>query len=297
MPKVAYVEVPPDLKDRYSQQFQPLYKTKNSSVRWNGGLVPPRKRVNITTKSLLPQIAALWNGLTSLEHAQWKFAGLEQGYNAYNTFVQDTAYRVKFGIEGTATPSTLHSYKVGQITMADPARHFRLLQLHPVEYFKMKKVKGTKSQYEPFAIDEILTLPYSVGFNYRSNLTAVGDNPYCKLYAEITYSYQGTDQIKKVEASCSLVSDWVGTFAALTEVVGHARWYTLVIELNDVTGTLQFDLVRSFHGGTNFARDFRCTNINAGFSNTNYQLPPSWEADEAVDGVLYGSVYPSDEAL
>lgn len=297
MPKVAYVSVPPDLKDRYSQQFQPLYKTKDSSVRWNGGLIAPRKKYKITTKSLLPGLAALWNELDGSTKLGWKAAGEKQGYNAYNTFIQDTAYRMKFGIEGTATPSIYHSYKVGEIVIAAPATQFKLVQAHPVEYFKLKKVKGTKSQYEPFAIEEVLTLPLSIGFSYRSNLTAVGDNPYCKLYAEVTYSYQGLDKTTRVETDISLVADWGNALAALSQVVGHARWYTLAIEFNNVQGTLQFDLVRAYHGGTNFARDFRCTNINAGFSNTNYQLPPSWEAAEAVDGVLYGSVYPSEDDL
>lgn len=294
MAKVAYVNPEPDVKDRFTAAFTPVYKTKYSSLRWNGRLIPPRKKKNISTRSLLPQIRDIWNGLSPEIREQWKLAAAEANYNGWNQFVQDMAYRIKFEIAGTATPSIYHTYKVGRIDMEAPATNFRLEQLHPVQYFQMRKVRGTKSQREPVAITEQLLLPLEVAASYRTDLTATGPEPYAKFYAEVTRSYQGTDQTEEVGFTIPLSSPWARQSATLTEVAGTARWYSLYIELNDVAGFLEFDLVRAFHTGTNFARDFRCTNISSGFSNFNYQLPASWAADSAEEGVSFGSVYPSD---
>lgn len=294
MAKVAFVNPEPDVKDRFRQQFTPLYKTKHSSLRWNGRIIPKRRRNEFTTRSLLPQIRDIWKGLDPAIREQWDIAAEEADYSGWQQFVQDMAYRIKFEVPGVATPSTLHTYKVGRVNLQSPASHFRLEQVHPVQYYQMQKVTGTKSQREPVAITEQLLLPLQIGLSYRTNLTSVGPDAYCKFYAEVTRSYQGKDLVDEVGFEIPLSSSWNRETATLSDVVGVARWYSLYIEFNNVHGWLEFDLVRSFHTGTNFARDFRCTNISSGITNFNYQLPASWAADEAEAGVTFGSVYPAD---
>lgn len=294
MALVSYVNPEPDIKDRFTQAFTPVYKTRHSSLRWNGRLIPPRKKKSISTRSLLPQIRDIWNSLSDEERQAWKDAAAQASYSAWNAFVQDQSYRIKFGIPGVATPSVYHTYKVGQITMEAPATEFRLEQLHPVEYYQMRKVRGTKSQREPVAVIEQLQLPLTVALSYRTQLTPTGPEPYAGFYAEVTKSYQGIDLVEKVGFNMPLSSGWDRKTATLAAVVGEARWYALYIHLRDVSGYIQFDLVRAFHSGTNFARDFRCTNISSGFSNFNYQLPASWAADAPEEGITFGSVYPDE---
>lgn len=297
MAKVAYVNPDPDLKDRFTKLFAPVYKTRNSSLRWNGRIIPARKKKDYVTKSLLPEIRELWKGLSDADRSAWSDAAAVSDYSGWQQFVQDTAYRIKFEIPGVATPSTLHQYKVGRIVLAEPADFFRLEQLHPVKYFQMVKVPGTKSQREPEAVIEQLTLPLTIGLSYRTNLTSNGPNPYCKFYAKVIRSYQSLDLEEEVGFDIPLSSTWDRETATLTDVVGVARWYSLYIELNDVLGTIEFDILQSEHSGSNFARDFRCTNISSGLTNYNYQLPASWAADAPEEGVTFGSVYPSDDPL
>lgn len=294
MARVTYIAVPPDQKGFYDKLVTPLYKTKNSSVRFGGGLISPRKVVNITTRSLLPQIKIIWASLSPEVVLAWKNAGAAASYTGWQLFVQEMTYRIKFGISGEPTPSILYSYKVGQISLSVPGQTFRLLQIHPVRYYRMKKVRGTKSQYEPVAIEELLNLPLQVGCSFRTNLTESGGSAIVKYYAKITRSYQGLDLSSDHGFDIPLITDWQRETTTVLDVVGHARFYVLVFELANVVGTLQFDNVLAQHSGTNYARDFRCTNIAAGFSNTNYQLPPSWAAESATLGATFGSVYPSD---
>lgn len=294
MALVSYVNPTPDLKDRFDRAFTPVYKTKHSSLRWNGRLIPPRKKSSISTRSLLPQIRDTWASLSTEQKQAWKDAAAAASYNAWNAFVQDQSYRLKNDIPGIATPSIYHTYKVGRINVANAGTNFRLEQLHPVQYFKMAKVRGTKTQRVPVSIVEQLLLPLEIALSYRTQLTAAGANPYAKFYAEVTRSYQGLDLVDTVEIDIPLSSSWARESATLSDVVGTARWYALYIELNDVTGFIEFDLIKSQHTGTNFARDFRCTNISSGFSDYNYQLPASWAADTPAAGVTFGSVYPTD---
>lgn len=294
MALVSYVNPTPDLKDRFDRAFTPVYKTKHSSLRWNGRIIPARRKSSISTRSLLPQIRDIWASLTPTEQQAWKDAAAAASYNAWNAFVQDQSYRLKNGIGGVATPSIYHTYKVGRINVSEPNTNFKLEQIHPIEYFKMAKVRGTKSQRVPVSIIEQLLLPLEIGLSYRTDLTAAGPEPYARFYAEVTRSYQGLDLLEKLTIDIPLSSAWSRQLATLADVVGSARWYSLFIELNDVSGFIEFDLVRAFHSGTNFARDFRCTNISSGFSNYNYQLPASWAADAPAAGVTFGSVYPTD---
>jgi hypothetical protein len=292
MAKVSYVSVPPDQKDRYSKTFAPVYKTKNSSVRWNGRIIPKRAVKKITSRSLLPQIKELWNVLDIDAKNDWKAAAAAVNYSGYSLFVQEMSYRIKFDIAGEPDPSTLHSYKVGEIRIDSPADHFSIVQVHPVQYYRMQKVPGTKSQREPVAVNERLTLPFEIAASFRTDLTATGDNPIVRYYARIIRSYQGLDIPTDVGFDIPLSTSWYRDSQTILEIIGHPRYYSLYIELSGVTGVLQFDNILARHDGTNYGRDFRSNNVAGGFSNTNYQLPPSWAAVEAVTGASFGSVYP-----
>ena len=294
MAKVSYIAVPPDLKGFYDQLVTPVYKTKNSSVRFNGRIIPPRKVVNVTSKSLLPQIREIWASVTTPVKNEWKAAGAAVEYTGWQIFVQEMSYRIKHGIVADPTPSILYSYMVGRMNMAAPAVNFSIVQHHPIKYYRMRKVPGTKSQREPVAIEEALFLPLTVGASYRTNLTPSGSNPYARFYARVTRSYQGLDLTDDVGFDLPFNTNWARQEATLTDVIGHARWYSLYFELNDVYGSLEFDNLLSLHSGSNYARDFRSTNISAGYSDYNYQVPASWAAVAAEDGATWGSVYPTD---
>lgn len=293
MAKVSYISVPPDVKGFYDKLVTPLYKTKNSSVRFGGGLIPPRKVVNVTSKSLLPQIKTIWATFDAGLIDDWKVAAAAVGYTGWQLFVQEMCYRIKFGISGEPTPTILYSYKVGQMETTLPNTNFSIVQVHPIQYYRMKKVRGTKSQYEPVAIQEQLLLPLEFGMSFRANLTVSGSNPIIRAYAGITRSYQGLDLVDNYGFDIPLVCDWSREIITVSDVVGVARWYSLFIELNDVVGILQFDNLIAQHSGTNYARDFRSTNISSGYSNTNYQIPPSWAAVGPAAGATFGSVYPT----
>lgn len=259
------------------------------------GYLPSRRRVNdLTTKSLLPQIKALWSALSPLEQAAWKNAAAVTGMNGYNLFTQDTAYRLKYGIGGLATPSLLHQYKVGRIEINAPADRVELAQYHPAEWYVSKKMRGNTQVYEDIRITEILMLPLTIGASFRSSLTATRPDYKAEFYATIYSSYQGRTIETKAGFDIPLSSDWTTETATTTEVIGVARSYDLSIVLDGVRGWFEWDNVKAVHTGTNFARDARCNDVNNELTANNWQIEKSWEETFLPNGAAFDSVYPAD---
>jgi len=293
MATIGGLNVPPELIALFRQLFRVNDNNRYGSVARHGHLLSKQKKLDVSTRSLLPQIRELWGALSAPEKLAWKNAGDQTNYNAWNLFVQDTSYRIKYGIPSIATPSNLHQYKVGRIEINAPADSARLAQYHPEHYYKLQKVVGTKGFYEDVKITERLQLPLEVGLSYQCDLTATSGTPVARFYAEVISSYQGRDIETQVGIDFDLVTGWQRETITLTEALGVVRSYTLFIEFDDVRGWLEWDNVLSRHTATNWARDYRCNDVNNTLTRANYQIEKSWEEEFLPVGCAFDSVYPT----
>ena len=266
---------------------------RTGTLAKHGHLLSRKKKLAISSRSLLPQIKVLWAGLTAPQKLLWKTAGDESRYNAWNLFVQDTSYRLKYDIPGLAVPSLLHQFKVGRLEINAPADSALLAQFHPASYYKLAKVPGTKGQYVDVKIDEKLQLPLSAGLSYQANLTPTSGTPIARFYAEVTSSYQGRNIETRVGFDIDLSTGWQRETVTATEVLGVVRSYNLYLEFIDVRGWFEWDNVRAYHTGTNYGRDWRCVDVNNVFSRANYQIEKSWEEQILPTGSAFDSVYPT----
>lgn len=294
MAQVGALQIPPELIELMRNLISPTSNRRTGSVR-KAGYLPSRARVNnLTQRSLLPQLRDMWNELTYLEQTRWKQAAGTTGMNGWNLFVQDTAYRLKYGIPGIATPSNLHQYKVGRIEIAAPAERVLLVQYHPELYYVSKKMRGPTQLREDVAVHERLTLPLLIGCSYRCNLVPTREDYRARFYATIFSSYQGRTIETEVGFDFDIESDWQRDTAQLTEVIGVARAYNLRLELDGVRGWLEWDNVVAQHTGSNYARDKRCNDVNNELTKVNYQIEKSWEEQFLPHGTAFDSVYPAD---
>lgn len=284
-----------EMPDELVQLFRALVRVNDSrrygSVAKNGHLLSKEKKLKVSTRSLLPQISEYWAALTPSERAAWKSAGEASNYNQWNLFVQDTAYRLKYGYDGLATPSPLYQYKVGKVSIAAPAQGIKLKQYHPERWWKLVKVKGTKALYRDVQISEKLQLPLTFALSYKSNLTKVDDSAYARAYATIFSNYQG----RTIETNCGFDllenTPWVRDSATATDVIGEVRSYDLSLDFNGVRGEFYWDNVVARHTGTNYARDWRCFDVNNSLTRSNYQIEKSWEEEFLPTGAAFDSVY------
>ena len=288
---IGGLEVPEQLIQLFSELVRVNDSRRYGSVAKNGHLLSKEQKLKVSTRSLLPQISEYWAALSSAQKAAWKTAGDASNYNQWNLFVQDTAYRLKYGLPGVATPSDLYQYKVGKLDIKAPASGARLKQYHPERYYKLKKVTGTEGLWRDVEIREKLQLPLTVELSYKSNLTAVDDMAYARFYAIIYSSYQGRT-IETIAGFDLLQSTaWTRNSFTATDVIGKARIYDLNLDFSGVVGEFYWDNVVARHSGTNYARDWRCVDVNNELTRSNYQIEKSWEEEYLPSGAAFDSVY------
>lgn len=292
MAQVGYIDIPPELVTQFQQLLSPTSSRRTGAIRKSGYLPSRAQVVKLTQRSLLPEISARWAALSVMEQNQWKIAAAVSKMSGWALFVQDTSYRIKYGITGNATPSIYHQFKVGRIEINAPADRALLAQYHPERYFVSKKMRGNTTQRVDVAINEILKLPLEVGLSYRAQLTATAADPVARFYAIIYSSYQGRTIETEVGFDLQKNSVWTQNTAAASGVIGTPRYYNLWLEFNRVRGWFEWDNVRAYHTGTNYARDTRCTDVNNELSKVNFQIEKSWEEQFLPAGAAFDSVYP-----
>lgn len=297
MAQTGALDVPPELVELFHKIVSPSDTRRIGSVRKHGYLQSRARVLSLTNRSLLPQIRDLRDSLAPAEIAAWKEAALAGRQNWWNLFVQDTAYRLKHGIDGLAIPSTLHQYKVGRIEIAAPAERVLLTQYHPRKYFVNKKVRGNTTIREDIPIFERFQLPLNLAISYRSNLVTTRPDGRARFFAVVTSHYQGRNIETELTINFNLSTGWTRASASLDEVLGEAQHYQLFIELDGVRGAFEWDNVVSMHTGTNWARDWRCTDVNNELTKVNYQIEKSWEELFLPYKTGFDSVYPNDSIL
>jgi len=125
-------------------------------------------------------------------------------------------------------------------------------------------------------------------------MIGVGAGAQIRFFAKIISNYQGRDVETEEGFTIDLSTGWNRADITIAEVVGVARSYNLYLEFTDVRGVFCWDNVTAYHTGTNYARDFRCSDVNNNLTRTNYQIEKSWEEEFLPTGASFDSVYPED---
>lgn len=324
MAKTAYVDILPEFEEAFFTIFKSSDRFMFSRIVRKQVFYTRKSVEGLTAKSLLPQIAALWNGFSEYEKQAWEdAANIEKGIlnppvltdnttfygvaifgaaiygvhitearvNGWRLFVQDQSYRIKNGMSGVATPSLLHQSLVGNLKIESPATELQIIQVHPHFYWISRKVTGKKAMYEPVLITEDFAFPVTISLNYKSDLAPANGENFAKFYATFWYSYQGADQYVNLEIPLDYSAVWKNAFATLTTLPGYVIGYDLYFWLKGLQGDLYFDNVKVEHSGQNWVRDPFCQDVNQGFTRAFYQIPKHWAAVILPPGAIYDSIY------
>ena len=251
-----------------------------------------KRKAGLSSRSLLPAIAAAWDLLSGAVKADWKAAAALMNLNGWQLFVQDKTIRIINDIVGNADPNLLHQSWVGYLNVEDPASEIKITQLHPHDYWVSQKVGGKKGMYQPVKVTEDFALPLVIQLNYKSDLTSVAAGSFAKFYARVWHSYQGLDCLTNLEIPLDLQTDWKQASATLASVKGYVVGYTLFVHLSGLRGTLWCDNIKATHSSQNWVRDTYCKDMNQGFTRAFYQIPKHWVGLILPSGSEYGSVYP-----
>lgn len=291
MAKTSFQQIPPELLTFYKNAVASSNRFDIPRVR-RKLLYSTRSRLKgVTEKSLLPQVLAIWNAFDNSTKDAWTLAGSKCGLTGVKCFTKDQCLRIKNGMSGTSTPSIYHQAKFGRLSIQAPANKIKIAQLHPLNYYVMRKVTGTRSQYESVLVVETFALPLELKLNYKSNLVSSGGTPSAKIYLQVLSHYQGRDILTNCEVNFDLITDWKSASASLSSVLGVVRGYTAYIDLQNVTGDLFIDNVEFNHSLSNWARDKYCNDINQGFTKAFYQVAKNWIAVDMPENTQFDSFF------
>lgn len=288
----SYLSIPPELEDKYWSGLQSADRFTTPRVRVKSVIQSRQKIAGLTQRSYLPVCSEIWDTFTEEQQTAWKNIDFHTRKHGWRTFVADQCKRIKFGLEGTATPNQYHQDMVGMIKIEEPASEIKIEQPHPNAYWISKKVSGKKGMYEPVKITEDFHLPLKIALSFKSNLTSTGTGSFAKFYAEILHLYQGQNLHDKLEIEIPLQSDWQRQEKTISSLIGQAIAYNLFIHLYNVRGELLIDNVVAEHSGQNWARDIFCKKIEQSFTKGFYQVPKHWAPITLPEGAEYRSVYP-----
>lgn len=309
MAKTTYIDIVPELEPSFFSGLQSGDRFVCSRIRMKNVFFSRKAVKGLTQKSLLPQIAERWAILTTEQKEKWSEAASQCGLNGWRLFVKDNCLRIKNEMSGIAEPSDYHQARVGCIALTGDASEAKIIQIHPHFYYISKKVYGKKGMYVAQKIAEDLTLPFTLSFNYSSNLESFGidayfgtakfgicifgstDSEFCQVYARFFYSYQGQTLELLLPINCDLVSTWKNSQATLNLAPGYLIKYDVIIHISGLQGEFYFDNIKLEHDSVNFARDKYCDDIDQSFTRAFYQIPKHWAAEIMPSGAWFGSIY------
>ena len=291
MAKTSYQLIPPNFDLSYGKALQSSERFLFPRVRRKTLFISKNRKNGLTQKSLIPILSPVWQLLTLAEKTAWNNAGVVANMSGFKLFVRDKSLRLANDIEGYATPNNLYQTTVGTLLIEAPANSLKIEQLHPLEYWVSRKVKGTRSQHEPVKIIENFALPLTIKINYKSNLTAFGGTPKARFYCIVYSHYQGLTFENIVEIPFTLQQNWIHAEATLMPIIGKDRGYTAFIEIENARGALYFDNIEINHSGQNWCRDSHTIDIDQSFTKAFYQIPKHWAPVDISDGAFYGSLY------
>lgn len=291
MAQVSFRSIPPELLDHYKKALQSGDRFTLSVIKTKRLFTSRNYKKGLSQKSLIPELSQVWAGFDSGTKINWNNAGAFEGLTGWKEFLKDTAIRRANGGTGYATPQTDRQCNVGRMTVASPATGFTIQQLHPNSYYVQKKVRGTKSQYNPQIVAEFISLPFTIGISYRASLSASGGTPRARYYVEVYSHYQGLEIITPLEIDFNLDGNWHVDENTLTGVIGVVRGYTAFLQIENARGDVYFDNVRMEHSSQNWCRDPHCNNINVTFTKAFYQVPKTWDAVSLPTGCFFDSFY------
>ena len=313
MAKSSYQLIPPEFNLSYNKALQSGDRFIFPRVRRKTLFISKNRKKGVTQKSLIPVLSPVWQSLTQGERDAWNSAGVVADMSGFKLFVRDKSLRIANDIEGYAIPNNLYQTTVGTLIVSDPATSLKIEQLHPHEYWVQRKVKGTRSQYEPIKIVEDFALPLQIKINYKADLTALEtseDSAECgvaecgvvilgtfasgviaRFYCICYSHYQGLTFENTVEIPFTLQQDWTSAEATLGPIIGKDRGYTAFIEIENARGTVWFDNIEIIHSAQNWCRDPHTLDLDQSFTKAFYQIPKHWAPVDISDGAFFGSLY------
>lgn len=286
------IETPDELRLLEQKAIEKRDRFVLGAIQGHKALPSRSTKARLGSQSLFSFLSPLWRSMNDTQKQVWADAGVYSGLSGWQLFISDNAARLRHELPLEVPPSELWQVRAGRILLEAPASEILLKQEHPQEYWTAGKVRGQSWKNELVLVKEEFSLPLELQIRYKSNLTAVGGTQKAQYLARVWTSYQGEDTFYDFVIPLSPNVDW--TYAEVTSgnIRGYVIGYTLYIDIAGYQGEILYDNIRAIHGGTNWARDPRCDEIDKTFKKAFAIVPPFWVPVSLPAGASFSSQYP-----
>lgn len=292
MAKTAAVTVPDELKNLEAKALQRRDRFVIGSVQSQRRELSKRRKGEVKGQSVFKILSPIWRTLSPTEKLVWKDAGAVGGLSGWQLFLSDNAARIRFDLSLNVPPSELWQVNAGRIFIQSPADEIVLAQVHPHEFTALRKIVGKPWKKEMVQMTETITFPIDIAIRYKADLTPVGGTQVARYMARLWTSYQGEDVFYDYPLNFEPDTDWELLSLSIPAPRGIVVGYVLYLEISGYTGEVLFDNIRAVHGGTNWALDPRCDEVEKQFTGAFRNVLPFWISVLQPDGATFASFYP-----
>lgn len=292
MAKVQTVTVDDEMRDLYD-------KTLMQRDRFSLGVIQAQRRVTPRTlkeklrgRTLFSFLRDYWAELTPEEKEVWRAAGAASGLSGWQLFVADNAQRIRADLPLGEPPADEWQVLAAHARIEAPASELIVTQAHPATYMEAVKVRGRAWKKEAVRVTEPFSLPLTVSCSYTTALEATGETQVARFYARVWSSYQGRDIFTDAVIPLLENTDWVQGSATVSAQRGIILGYVLVLEIVGYRGDVWLDNIKATHGGTNWARDTKCNEVQKIYTRGFAEVAPHWVALSQPAGAYFSSLYP-----
>lgn len=292
MAKTTYVDTPDELKKLSRNAIERSDRFVLGVSQAHKALPSDARKKELKELSMFRFLSPIWREFTPEQKAIWKTAGAYSNMSGWQLFTSDSAARIRNDLAFGDYPSNLWQVNAGYVQIESPATELVLQQAHPQQYLVAQKVPGAPWKKQIVALTETFSLPLLLAIRYKSNLTPTGPTQRARYYADVWTSYQARDIHSEYSVHFDASSDWQLDSVSVSTLPGIILGYTLYLEIVGYTGTLLFDNISAVHGGTNWARDPRCDDVEKVFTKAFAAIPPFWVPVSLPAGASFVSDYP-----
>lgn len=241
--------------------------------------------------SPLDSCAYIWDLLSTPTKDAWGIAGAYCGLTGWELFVQDTTYRIVNDLVGIASPRSKHQYKVMMCDMGSGNYPLSISQYHEPEYTLKTKNVGQKNAYTWLDIEEDITAPLTVSFNYSADLVEVG--PTLSHYIDVWFQGKkdGATASDSFQENLKIDTGWITFSKNFTPDLDTITRYRVEIYIFKYTGIIMFDNFSFEHDGEDWAIDKYCNDVREEkYTHAGYKYP-AWKTGAFPDPMIHNSVY------
>jgi len=255
MVKIVNPNIPPELQGEFDKAVNIQNYAGYSRISLKKGFFSRKLKKNIIARSMLPNIAQSWAGLSEAEKTAWSNVAAIANLEGYWQMVQDTAKRKKAGLEGLSTPTTEHCANIGYLYQQTMDEHTVFIQRHNAGYSARRKIPGYSGRYEYVTITENVTLPLELKFNYKCEFSGEPMLRELHVFLWLHYLKDEVEHTISIGGQLTEQENWDNAEFILDELDGTPLYYDLYFHFYGCAGYLMYDNLQITHSGQNWAID------------------------------------------